>query len=245
MFNKILEESTKAITTVATAATLVSYYDSIQGKKLMSDYANIVKENTQIRKELAEITQDKINVATDGIKEVKLAALESQLSENMANFKNCQSKLESFNTDNLGAATDLKTCIINANNAAKAVNNTLIELHNVVFDKTNKLVSNGLAPIKDLMEKWNLFISQLTLEQLGAVAHILSSILILFCLSTIIMIIYSDYLIKYLNLELKYPRLARYIKIRRTFQQYYLFINFMLIIVTLFAVIFVNLTIFT
>lgn len=93
----------------------------------------------------------------------------------------------------------------------------------------------------EYMNSWNNFLSSLDVYQLGIVTHILCVIFILFCLSNIIIIIYSDFLITYLKIEDKFPKIGGFIRLRKKFQQYYLFLNFMLILFTLFGVLFVDL----
>jgi hypothetical protein len=68
----------------------------------------------------------------------------------------------------------------------------------------------------------------------------LGLITISFCLASIAAIIYGDLLIKHLNLEVKYPRIAKFIQLRRRFQFYYLNIDFLLILVTLISLFYFN-----
>ena len=49
-------------------------------------------------------------------------------------------------------------------------------------------------------------------------------------LISIIFIFYGDYLIKKYQIEVKYPRLAKIISLRRKFQKYYLIIDSLIII---------------
>jgi hypothetical protein len=51
---------------------------------------------------------------------------------------------------------------------------------------------------------------------------------------------YADKLIIYFNLEVKYPKLAKWIQLRRKFQDYYLALNFIIIIIILLVVIYTN-----
>lgn len=94
--------------------------------------------------------------------------------------------------------------------------------------------------ITDLIASWYEMLSHLSTAQLGALTHLFSSVFILTCLFSIISVVYGDFLLNYLKLEVKFPKLARFIKLRKTFKHFYLFINFMLIIITLLALIVVN-----
>ena len=61
--------------------------------------------------------------------------------------------------------------------------------------------------------------------QLIAVSLLLCNQIIISSLISIIFIFYGDYLIQKFNIETKYPRLYKFICLRRKFQKYYLFIN--------------------
>jgi hypothetical protein len=87
-------------------------------------------------------------------------------------------------------------------------------------------------------------IPNLTLNQLGAIGHIFACIFILMCLLSLITIFYSDFLITNLNLEEKYPKLAKIIKLRKKFQQYYFILNSLGILLTSITIIYVNIIVF-
>jgi hypothetical protein len=55
---------------------------------------------------------------------------------------------------------------------------------------------------------------------------------------------YGDKLIIYFNLETKWPKLAKFIQLRRKFQDYYIRINALIIILILLFVIYINIKIF-
>jgi hypothetical protein len=107
--------------------------------------------------------------------------------------------------------------------------------------KTNFLFVDDIT---NFISMYQDYFSTLTLALTGALVHILVSIFIFFSLFSIIGIFYGDTLIRYLNLEEKYPKLARFIQLRRKFQQYYFILNIFLIFIALSSVIFVNLLIF-
>ena len=111
-----------------------------------------------------------------------------------------------------------------------------------VFDKKTNFWNDGNWPgsFKDLMDYFNNLYAQLSGEQIAALLHLSTSFLILICITSIIGIVYGDILIKYLKLEERYPRLAKFIVLRRKFQQFYLFIHFFIILMTLFALIYIN-----
>ena len=129
----------------------------------------------------------------------------------------------------------------------------LLSVHDISKNVIDFVVNNNTFgnhfingdSISSFYENLSNFISHLTFEQLLAVAHISSSIFIFILLLNIISVIYSDFLLNYFKIEEKFPRLGRIIKYRRLFQQYYLIINLLLIILTLLATIFINYAILT
>jgi len=142
-------------------------------------------------------------------------------------------------------------------------NNTLISSHinsaskhlNDVNDSVSKFIDDFIKNIKgtgsssnyisDSINEFYEFMSTLSTEQLGALAHILAGIFILFCIFSIVSVFYGDKLIVYFNIEKRLPSLARFIQIRRKLQHYYFLLNIILIVVTILYVIYVNLIVFT
>jgi hypothetical protein len=94
--------------------------------------------------------------------------------------------------------------------------------------------------IFDIINLYSDFLNTLTVVQKGALGHLLAAIFLLFCFTTIITIFYGETLIKYFEIEKRFPKIARFIEIRRKFQQYYFLLNTCLILSTLFFIIYVN-----
>jgi hypothetical protein len=91
-----------------------------------------------------------------------------------------------------------------------------------------------------ILDQFQEFLSSLTLDQKIAVTHILAAIAMLSSIFTIAMIIYGDYLIIRFKLEEKFPKLARFIQIRRKLQLYSISMNLFLMTLALLAVIYIN-----
>lgn len=106
-------------------------------------------------------------------------------------------------------------------------------------EKNKFLDDNSLF---NLYDSYKEFLSTLSLDQLCSLSNLLISLLILSFLINIIVIYYGDVLIKYLSLEEKYPKLAKYIGIRRKILNISMFNNFVLIFILLIIAIVVNVT---
>ena len=78
------------------------------------------------------------------------------------------------------------------------------------------------------LQDWS---SSFTLEQKGIFAMMTLLLIIAACVFDILMIIYFDQLFDKYDLSAKYPVLARWIKYRKAFMNYYLLINFSLIFI--------------
>lgn len=82
-----------------------------------------------------------------------------------------------------------------------------------------------MEKIKEILDSYNIYydlIKGLDYIELIAFANLLSNWTILTLTLEIIVILYGDYLIKQFNLEIKYPKLTKWIQLRRKFQGYYL-----------------------
>ena len=73
-------------------------------------------------------------------------------------------------------------------------------------------------------------------------AVLLLSVIALYCLFNIIGYMTANIIVKNSNYEEKFPRLANFIHYRKKFQNFFLFINLLLIVITLLSTIFVNLS---
>jgi hypothetical protein len=118
----------------------------------------------------------------------------------------------------------------------KAINDIITEVNKVMDDK-KKLIDYDFS---QLIDKFNEFLSTLSMEQLCFVINITSSLFILSCVFSIFCAQCGNYLIDKFNLESKFPRLSKFIKLRVKFQHYYILINLLLITLTLFFIIHVN-----
>jgi hypothetical protein len=129
------------------------------------------------------------------------------------------------------------------------VENTNVEIHNMYesvntkFDsfinKVNTLLNNS-GNKSQYLDSLQSIIDGFNYEQNLAMSNILGSMFIIFSLISIISIFYGDKLIIFFDLEKRFPKIAKFIQIRRKFQQYYLLMNISLIIIVLLLIIYVN-----
>jgi hypothetical protein len=70
----------------------------------------------------------------------------------------------------------------------------------------------------NFVQFFNDFLSTLTFEQHIPLINMLRLIIIFFSFISILTVIFTDYLIKYFNIESKYPKIAKFVQLRRKFQ---------------------------
>lgn len=95
--------------------------------------------------------------------------------------------------------------------------------------------------ISKIMSNYQSFLDNLNLHQKYALIHILLSIIIFISILNIMILYLGDEFIKYLNLEEKYPKLAKYIKLRRKFITYNIMFDSLVILLALFVIVGFNL----
>jgi hypothetical protein len=129
---------------------------------------------------------------------------------------------------------------LNIDKIQECLNKTLDYLN----DNSYKILNNDFHFFTDLITKYKEFLANLSLYELCLVINITSSLFILGCLVSIFFSFYGNVLITKLNLVEKYPKLANLIKLRIKVQHFYIIVNFVLIFIALFGLIYVNVSVF-
>lgn len=88
---------------------------------------------------------------------------------------------------------------------------------------------NFISEINLLIERYKEFLSTLSVEQLDIVVNTIGQIIILSFVISLAAVLYGDFLIRYFELEKRFPKIANFIQIRRKFQWYYLNYSFLMI----------------
>nr|YP_009463030.1 hypothetical protein [Pleurotus citrinopileatus]AUW35273.1 hypothetical protein [Pleurotus citrinopileatus] len=119
-------------------------------------------------------------------------------------------------------------------------NDHLIQKYFKEDDKKDFLGDINNLNLNENYNNFYSFLTELTHEQLGAVVHISGSIVIFYCMMSVIFTIYGDKLIIKLELENKYPKIAKFIRIRRKFLEMTMIYNIFLIFCVLGVIIYIN-----
>ena len=112
-------------------------------------------------------------------------------------------------------------------------------------DGNNFLPPQGsIPPLRGGAQGLYDFLDSLTLLEESAFLHIFIFIYILCCVANIISVFFGNEIIRYFNLEERYPKLSIYFKLRAKFQRYYLAWNILGIIFMSVLAIGLNLLVF-
>ena len=220
---------------VAAGATYLGYYslwlqikdrnNNPQTKTLQYRLNSLQLEIQNLNIKINELEAQNASLSEDNLK--CLIFLKKQMDETNQIIANIKSKLESFkelaekntpvnDSEVLDTIDDLTSRIEDSNNiVAKAME---------LWRNHSNSLWNGDG-ISNLFDNFRTMLSQLSFEQLWSFSHIASSIFILLCLVSVISIIYSDYLLNYLKIEDKYPRLKRLINYYRKRSHIYITIE--------------------
>jgi len=231
-----LSKSFSLFTSVVSAATIAGYYSQYNDESLKKNFVKIQKENEILRNQINDLKLDELK---NELAKSKVETLRSSLeicNNKISNEVEQINKLEANNNELL------EPHLKNINKEDDNINSTINEIIEIFNDRSNKFFgdSNLIEKFKLFINKWNDFISSLNLEQVGLVAHITTSIFIIVCLLNILSVLMSDFLIKYFELEIKFPKLSIFLQLRRKFKTYYLILNFLLIFITLITLIYID-----
>lgn len=242
MSKTFLRSLGKIITGAATAVTFHSYYKTMTDNALKTQIQEAERKYIEANNKIQELEKEKL---INQVEKANLESIQSQLETSKVKIESTVEKINALsNEGNSVSKSDFENLTKQVNeemtNSTSLINRA-IEMYK---EKINKFIDgndNFLKNFFDFIEQWTSTLNDLTLHQLAALTHLLAAIFIFTCLFSVIVIIYGDILLKYLNIEDRYPRIGSFIKLRRKFQQFYLFINLFLIIITLLAIIFINL----
>jgi len=242
-FKKTISRTMTVLTGTATFVTLYGWHQSINDSLFVKNKFNqLLLENKELQIQITDLQSLGISNQNKFIESI-LAKYNSQLElssnrilqkiELINNLKDQQkaSELEQLSTQSEAVHEEIE-------NLTSILNNVINEISKT--NSNNFIGENLINFLKDFITNWNSILSQLTLEHTICLGNLVSSVFILLCVFNIIGIIYSNFLLDYFKLEVKYPKLGKLLKVRVVFRKYYLILNFSIIIITLLALIYLN-----
>lgn len=166
----------------------------------------------------------------------------SQLNTFNSALHNLSKKVETIKDLTLNIESNTQNEEVNNTNANELQNN--INKTSEIVDKINEIITesttNNLLGFDQLSEIINKLLLPLNTVQKSLICNILTLLLISYLLWDILIIFYSDKLINYFNIENKYPRLFKWLFWRRKFQDYYIRINAIFVILMISILMFLD-----
>jgi hypothetical protein len=108
------------------------------------------------------------------------------------------------------------------------------------------IVKSDLSELfNNFIDNYREFLSTLSSEQMVIVFNIIGYITLLFTLTSITNILIGDQLIKFLKLEIKFPKLANYIKFKQILNKHFLRFYIVLFYILLLLLISINIYMFS
>ena len=126
----------------------------------------------------------------------------------------------------------------------RIVNNDLKFIIKAIEDYINLNSNNFLDSFTDLINKSQSFIQSMSFEQNVAFVHISAIIFIGSALFSLLAIYFGEYLLSRFNIVERFPKLGKFIQLRRKFQTFYIIVDSLIILVMLSILLLLNLYIF-
>jgi hypothetical protein len=198
---------------------------------LNNKYTSLLQKNLNKLENEREILEESNNLKKD------VEVLEHKLKNSVELKRDLQVKY----TENSGDSSinDKLQEVIKKDEEIQYMYETVHSKFDLFINKINTLLNNSENKFQ-YFNSLQSFFDGLNYQQNLAIVHISGLIFILFCLINIISIFYGDKLIIFFNLENKYPKIAKFIQIRRKLQQYYFLMNIIFIFIVLFIIIIIN-----
>ena len=211
---------------------------SIKTRNLNNRIEALVQQRDELRVKISELQEIKIESLEERMKiENKIRLFNDALSKNNEALENIKGYV-SVNTDSIDSSL-LNQKVETAENTFKSVSEAAAELVKNIKkdfiggDEINLLISN--------LQNWY---NSLGLTELLAAVNFSGCLVIVISLFSIILVLYSDFLINKFNLNQKYPKLKKIIDLRATFKKYYLILDFSIIFFVLITMMGLNLLVF-
>lgn len=227
-------------------------YEKIEaGRKKLNKIQNSSEETQKVIDKIEPeinngLPEESVNFINDHMTSI------SNLNENQHNLSD-KAKTLLTDTTEVAANDSVIGSITNDETVKKTlaivdemqVNSDQIDAHKqAILDHLSNIKGSGSSnfteSITQLILEFQDLITSLSLIQKLTIINILTGVLILNCLLTLIAIFYGESLISYFNIEQKFPRLTKFIKLRSKFQQFYFFVNSIIIIIALVIMIYAN-----
>lgn len=242
----ILTNASKYLSLPLAALTIDGYIETLKNKTVIKKYETELNRNKELQDKVTSLYEDK--VTGEGIK-TQIIETATRRSESLDLAKNEVKEIKQISADlkNSNLNEESRSNLIDKlDNQVDKFSDTLTEANNhlekiikiITSPKDGSSTNNYTNSIFEFIQWYRSSIddilSHLTLAQQGALTHITVSLVIFFCLLSLVFIYTGDWLIKKFKIEERYPRLAKLIRIRTNIQRISFLFNSLIIFTFLF-----------
>ncbi len=209
-----------SVTNLNTINSLRNNLESEKEKnsKLITELNDLVNKNINDNKIESILNK---NIEINQINNTKLDKLNSQINNIIEN--------KTYDTNS----------ITEVNNSIKEINTELSQIISKIDDSLN---NNFIGT--DIINILQSHYSNLNYFQNIAIAHLSAIVFIFLSVISLVSIYFGDYLLNKYNIKSKYPRIHKFIQLRRKFQRFYLILDLTIIFIMLIILAISNIILF-
>jgi hypothetical protein len=215
-FSLGLFNTTTNFTTINSLRTILEE-EKIKNTNLIAKLNETVNKNINDNK-IEELLTNNIEINNN-----KLEKLNSKIDEMIKNNS----------SDNFVSVSEI-------DNSIKEINKELVQ----IINKIDETLNNNNFIGTDIFNILQSHYASFNFFQSLAITHLSAIIFIILSLISLISMYFGDYLIEKFNISNKYPRIHKYIQLRRKFQRYYLILDLTIIFVMLIILAILNIILF-
>jgi tetratricopeptide (TPR) repeat protein len=186
----------------------------------------------------------------------KLIATSDRLDTCIKNVNDYSDKISNINKEIINNSVDTKEIEPLKSNlkfykemydeAVKKQDQAIKDIQSLSNTNDPDIVKSDLSELfNNLIDNYREFLSTLSSEQMVIVFNISGYIMLLFTLTSITTLLIGDQLIIFFKVESKYPKLAKYIKLKQTLNKHYLRFYIVLFYILLLLLISINIFMFS
>jgi len=186
----------------------------------------------------------------------KLIASSDRLDSSIKNVNDYSEKMSNISKEIINNSVDPKEIGALKSNfkfykemydeGVKKQDTAIKEIQSLSNTNDPDIVKSDLSELfNNLIDNYREFLTTLSSEQMVIVFNISGYIMLLFTLTSITTLLIGDQLINFFKLETKYPKLAKYIKLKQTLNKHYLRFYIVLFYILLLLLISINIFMFS
>jgi flagellar biosynthesis chaperone FliJ len=216
----------------------------MQNPKRALELKNEINSNFEnVKNQISDLEEKYSSTLDSEIKNelgVKIKELNNQLNDMKGIHNNYFNKFENgnINTNVESSSNFYEKYKSQIDEAFTKANNKADEISKILDNKKDNFMDKN--PIIDLINDFKEYLNSLSTMEICLIINITSSIFIFTCVVSILFAISGNYLINKFSLEQNFPKLKTIIELRVKFQNYYVIINSIFILLAVLSLIFVN-----